>query len=140
MKESLSLASLQSSEDKLSVVLTLCAYEKPISAEALTQLFNLSPYKHYKLHQSAIKSAVTTIAEMQESEKLNEDNNIKENPKSIQIAERIDAQLSIKIDNEKMNVKAIITSAYGGNLITAQAFILQIKALKIVKGIDKKND
>ena len=132
MRVTLTNDAFKLSLDNKTLSIAIHAYDEKIDVSSLTQVFKGSPYKNFKLSQSSLNDVVEkTLA-------LTELNNTPESIQYIPIAERIDATHHLEIDDDKMNVKAILTSAYDGKIISANDLILSIKELGIKKGINKK--
>lgn len=103
-----------------------------VSEILLTNSINQSKYATFKLNPTGIKQAVKAFQDL---------NNLKDKPSEPQvivIGDRIDAQLTITIDDLILEAKAEIISAYGGKPITLDFLAEKMKALKISYGISKK--
>jgi hypothetical protein len=131
---------LQLSKDQQSLSVEIRAVELPVSIELLKQLFDNSAWHHFKLDTSALKEAEQAFKKLSltTDETRNEENTADQSKQLIQIATRIDAQLSIEIDEKEMNATAILVSAYDGAPVTASDLIETVKELGITNGIDKK--
>ena len=134
MKNSLSALSkkLCLSKNKQQLLLTISPIKEKISAADLTKIIGRSEYSSLKIIPAGIKEAVESFHKLKNSTKSGTE------LKSIVVAERVDAQLTINIDPQKMIAKAKITSAYGGQAITLDQMTQEIKALKISNGILNK--
>ncbi|WP_354625646.1 FapA family protein [Psychromonas sp. MME2] len=121
---------LKLSSDNKELLFLIQSSNDAITAEHLTQLILSSPYCNFKLDQVAINQAVTVVKQLKAGHSVD--------TKSIIVAERIDAQLSITIDPMLMFAKAEIISAYGGKAITKSDLKDHINELGIQHGIRHK--
>jgi uncharacterized protein (DUF342 family) len=112
--------------------ITVSPIAETISEILLTNSITQSKYAAFKLNPTGIKQAVKAFQE------LNKLKNKPSEPQVIVIADRIDAQLTITIDDLILEAKAEIISAYGGHPITLDLLAEKMKALKISYGISKK--
>jgi len=112
--------------------ITVSPIADTVSESQLTQSINQSKYASFKLNPIAIKQAVKAFQE------LNNSKNRQAESQVFIIADRIDAQLTLTIDDSELEAKAEIISAYGGQPITLDFLAEEMKALKISYGISKK--
>jgi uncharacterized protein (DUF342 family) len=131
-KQSLSTNMLRLSTDNKQLLLMMKAVNNEVTVDNLFAIFQQSDYANLKLSLTGIKEAVQNFQDMaHESEQTAE-------LKSIAIADRLDAQLSIEFDPLKMVAKAKIISAYGGLAITSEQLQTAMAKLKISQGINGK--
>lgn len=114
------------------LAITVSPTDEIVSESRLTKSINQSKYASFKLNAVGIKQAVKAY------EALNIPANKSSEPKVIVIANRLDAQLTLTVDDLKLEAKAEIISAYGGQPITLDLLAEEMKALKISYGISKK--
>lgn len=118
------------SNDKQQLLVRIVPIENDINEEQLIQLFNKSPHSSFKLNLQALTQAAHALHQLYIGKNSS--------TKSIVIAEREDAQLTISIEPMKMVAKAQIISAFGGNQITRQQLENNLSELGIEHGIKHK--
>ncbi len=125
--------SLCLTDDKKSLLILITDVLEEVTADQLLQLFCHSQYSEFKLSQPALAQAVAAFKRLQNQVEF------PDKPQSIIIAECLDAQLSVDLSADEIEVKAIIISAYGGLAITIEQLSKEMKKLKIKRGILKNN-
>ena len=105
-----------------------------ISALSIKDLIATSDFKTLRISNSNIKNA---IAELNDVLKPLQD---KQAGREIryQVLERIDATITIKIDNDEMSASAEITSAQGGKHLSAKAILTAAQESGVKKGFGKE--
>ncbi len=125
--------SLCLTDDKKSLLVLITDVLEEVTADHLLQLFCHSQYSDFKLSQPALAKAAAAFKRLQNQVSF------PDKPQTIVIAECLDAQLSVDLSADKIQVKASIISAYGGLAITIEQLSNEMKKLKIKRGIIKTN-
>jgi len=109
-------------------------YEGLIDEGAIYKIIKSSEYTKLFVNTANIRNALTELTSvlkpLQEGQK----------GRKIcwQILERVDAQISITIDSEKMSATAEIKPAQGGQVLTAKSILDSAKAAGVKKGFSKE--
>lgn len=130
-RQSLSTSLLRLSTDKQQLLLFITPLKDEINLAKLSHLVQTSEYHYLKLNSEGLKEAVQAFQRLEtEKDRASELH-------SVAIADRLDAQLSISFDPLKMNAKAQVISAYGGNSLSMEELQAEMLSLEISHGINE---
>lgn len=122
---SLSTNQFSLSADGKKLCLTLNSSQKNTTVEDLVKALKSSTYKDLKISKAGLDEVIDKVNKI-----------TKGVTEPIVIAERHDAKLLITLDPLKVTAKAQVTTAYGGEHITPDQVIAEVKALGITVGIN----
>ena len=120
--------------NNIDLVLSPIKTKTPLTETDIHELINNSQYSHLYVVEGNIKNA---IAELESVLKPLRENQTGREIK-YQILERRDATFLIDIADDKMSASAEVTTALGGQHMSAQAILDAARAAKIYKGFSKK--
>lgn len=106
-----------------------------ITALTIKDLISASEFTQLRLNENNIKNA---IAELNDVLKPLTDGDVGREIK-YQVLERIDATINITIEADEMSARAEITSAEGGENLTAKAILTAAQEAGVKKGFSKKH-
>ena len=125
---------IANAQNNIDLHLTPIKGEDVITEAGIFKLISESEYSHLYINTANVKNAV---AELNEILKPLQD---KQTGREIsyQILERIDATISITIDNDEMGATAEITAAQGGKHLSAKAILTSAQKAGVKKGFSKE--
>jgi uncharacterized protein (DUF342 family) len=130
-----SKVSLVSNEvNNIDLVLSPIKTKTPLTEADIHELINNSQYSHLYVIEANIKNA---IAELESVLKPLQESHTGHKIK-YQILERRDAKFLIEVADDKMSASAEITTALGGQHMSAKAILDAAQAAKVYKGFSKE--
>jgi uncharacterized protein (DUF342 family) len=120
--------------NNIDLVLSPIKTKHPLTEADIHELINTSQYSHLYVVEANIKNA---IAELKSVLKPLQENHTGREIK-YQILERRDATFLIEVADDKMSAAAEITTALGGQHMSAKAILDAAQAAKVYKGFNKE--
>ncbi|WP_432464015.1 DUF342 domain-containing protein [Agarivorans sp. QJM3NY_33] len=130
----LELSCLRLSQDKLAALIEITPQDSHVSVTDVQALLHRSEYSHYLFDEEAIQDAVAKFAELRESPELIK----KWGDTFIKIASIRNAEISIRISEDKMVARATITAAYGGRPISQGDLVNAMQEAGVSFGLQKQ--
>lgn len=126
---------VSNAKNNVDLLLTPIKNSEVITESAIAELITQSPYKSLYVNLANIRNSVAELNDV-----------LKHLPEgqvgreiSYQILERRDAQITISIESDEMGASAEITTAQGGNHLTAKAILTAAQQAGVKKGFSKED-
>lgn len=121
------------SSDRQFVLLKARPIREAVDETRLRQLLAESPYRLYKVNDAGIREAVEALNETL----THPDCKAALGSSKIVLAQRLDAQLTIEVAEDRMSAEATLVAAFGGRSLSRADLEHAIQEAGICRGVDE---